>query len=143
MHGSNTSMANAFKQQGLLNSAYGLIERETDSIVRNKVANAGKTYEQLDMDQVYKDAREQAIKNISKLPGMSGLLNINPEPSEPVNPKPTVNPASAKPVQPTMGTFANPLPMTSRNPKDYVVGKYYNTAKGPAKWDGSGFDLGQ
>jgi len=132
---SNASTGNAFREQALLNNAYGMLESATDRKAKELFkANAAKYNFEENSAELMAEAREIALKNMMDIPGMRDLLKI---PSA----APKID-ASTKPdakIDKVLGSFSNPLPMTSKDPKDYVKGKFYKTPQGTLEWVGNGF----
>lgn len=132
---SNTLTGNAFREQALINNAYAILERSTNEISKQLFKdNAAKYNFDANSSDLINDATQKALERMQQIPGMRDLLKI------PSN-APKID-ASTKPdvkIDKVLGSFANPLPMTSKDPKDYVKGKFYNTAQGPREWVGNGF----
>lgn len=134
---SNASTGNAFKEQALLNNAYGILERSTNEISKQLFKdNAAKYNFDANSTDLINDAREKALERMQLIPGMRDLLKIPS--STPTGKVDTGVKTDAK-IDKTLGSFSNPLPMTSKDAKDYVKGKFYNTAQGPREWVGNGF----
>jgi hypothetical protein len=134
---SNASTGNAFKEQALLNNAYGILERSTNEISKQLFKdNAAKYNFDANSSDLINDAREKALERMQLIPGMRDLLKIPS--STPTGKVDTGVKTDAK-IDKTLGSFSNPLPMTSKDAKDYVKGKFYNTAQGPREWVGNGF----
>ena len=125
---SNASTGNAFKEQALLNNAYGILEKSTNEISKQLFKdNAAKYNFDANSSDLINDATQKALERMQQIPGMRDLLKI---------------PSTAKTdvkIDKILGSASNPLPMTSKDPKDYVKGKFYNTAQGPREWVGNGF----
>jgi hypothetical protein len=129
------SMSNAFREQALLNNAYGLLEKSTNEIAKSLFKdNQAKYNFDANSEQLMDDARKRAIANMQQIPGMKDLFKIDLN-----SPKVDTGTKTDVKINSGLGSATNPLPMTSRDPKDYVTGKYYNTAKGPREWVGNGF----
>jgi hypothetical protein len=134
---SNTSTGNAFKEQALLNNAYGILERSTNEISKQLFKdNAAKYNFDANSSDLINDAREKALERMQLIPGMRDLLKI---PSTAPTGKIDTGAKTDVKMDKVLGSASNPLPMTSKDPKDYVKGKFYNTAQGPREWVGNGF----
>jgi hypothetical protein len=126
---SNASTGNAFREQALLNNAYGMLESATDRKAKELFkANAAKYNFEENSAELMAEAREIALKNMMDIPGMRDLLRI-----------PSAAPKTDAKIDKVLGSFSNPLPMTSKDPKDYVKGKFYKTPQGTLEWVGNGF----
>jgi hypothetical protein len=134
---SNTSTGNAFKEQALLNNAYGILERSTNEISKQLFKdNAAKYNFDANSTDLINDAREKALERMQLIPGMRDLLKI---PSAAPTGKIDTGAKTDVKMDKVLGSASNPFPMTSKDPKDYVKGKFYNTAQGPREWVGNGF----
>jgi hypothetical protein len=135
MAANNSGMVNAFKEQALLKDAYGLLEKSTNENAKLLFKdNQAKYNFDANSEQLMDDARKRAIANMQQIPGMRELLKMELAPTK----VDTGVKTDAK-MDKGLGSVTNPLPMTSKDPKDYTIGKYYNTAKGPREWVGNGF----
>jgi hypothetical protein len=134
---SNASTGNAFKEQALLNNAYGILERSTNEISKQLFKdNAAKYNFDANSTDLINDAREKALERMQLIPGMRDLLKI---PSAAPTGKVDTGAKTDVKMDKVLGSASNPLPMTSKDPKDYIKGKFYNTAQGPREWVGNGF----
>jgi hypothetical protein len=132
---SNSGIINAFKEQALLKDAYAILEKSTNDNAKLLFKdNQAKYNFDPNSEQLFDDARKRALANMQQIPGMRDLFKINLNPPK-VVPEPKTNVTLDK----GLGSATNPLPMTSKDPKDYTIGKFYNTAKGPREWVGNGF----
>lgn len=132
---SNASIGNAFKEQTLMSNAYARLGQETKDVARELFkSNQAKYNFEENSQQLLDDARKEAIRRLEDFPGMKDLLKISSAaPKIDANTKPDVK------IDKILGSFANPLPMTSKDPKDYVKGKFYKTPQGNLEWVGNGF----
>jgi hypothetical protein len=134
---SNALTGNAFREQALLNNAYGILERSTNEISKQLFKdNAAKYNFDANSTDLINDARDKALERMQQIPGMKDLLKI---PSTAPTGKIDTGGKTDVKMDKVLGSASNPLPMTSKNPNDYVKGKFYNTAQGPREWVGNGF----
>lgn len=132
---SNASTGNAFREQTLINNAYGILERSTNEISKQLFKdNAAKYNFDANSSDLINDATQKALERMQQIPGMRDLLKI---PS--TAPKIDTGAKTDVKIDKILGSASNPLPMTSKDPKDYIKGKFYNTAQGPREWVGNGF----
>jgi len=132
---SNASTGNAFREQTLMSNAYARLGQETKDVARELFkSNQAKYNFEENSQQLLDDARKEAIRRLEDFPGMKDLLKI-PSTAPKID---TGGKTDAK-IDRVLGSASNPLPMTSKDPKDYVKGKFYNTPQGTLEWVGNGF----
>jgi len=128
----NAAMSNAFREQTLMSNAYAKLGQETKDIAKELFkANRDKYNFEENSQQLLDDARKLAIERTIDFPGMRELLKMN-------SPAITETKTNAT-LDKGLGSSTNPLPMTSKDPKDYVTGKFYKTPRGTFEWAGNGF----
>lgn len=108
------------------------IQRRIDSLVRDDKNKA--IYEQ-NPKLIEREAEKFVQRNTSAR--TLKILGIDPLTEEsPTTPPPVTKPGVATPTPAPAAKAALPMPKSAA---DAVVGQVYNTARGPAKWDGKQF----